>query len=179
MEKLSVIYASSLYDIALEHDAVDEFLEQAILVHDSLDGEECRRMLLHPQITAAEKHEFFRKVFAGKLHDDFLGFLYLITDKNRETHLFSTLEILINTIKRHNKIVKAKIISANPYDDKQAESLREMLSDKLGKQIELELSVNPSLIGGPYIFVDGYYMDWTVKKRLRDLTVNLKEGCSA
>ena len=179
MERLSVIYATALFDLALEQDSVDDFLKQAVFLRDSLSDEDCRRMLVHPQISAAEKHEFFRKTFEGKIHEDLLGFLYLVADKNRESHLISALDALIGIIERHNGIVTAKVLSAAGYDAEQAEELRTMLSKKLNKHVELELKVDPSLIGGPYIFVDGYYIDWTVKKRIRDLTIHMKEGCSA
>jgi len=179
MERLSVIYARALFDLALRQDAVDDFLSQAVFLRDSLSDEDCQRVLIHPQIAASEKQEFFRKTFSGKLHEDLLGLLYLVADKNREAYLISALEALIVVIERHKGIVMAKVLSAAPYDKKQAEELRVMLSKKLDKQVELDLEVDPSVIGGPYIFVDGYYIDWTVKKRLRDLTIHMKEGCSA
>jgi len=175
MERLSVIYASALYDLALQHDAVDEFLGQAIFLRDSLGDPDCQRMLVHPQITAAEKHDFFRRAFEGQIHEDLLGFLYLTADKNREAYLIAALELLIGMIERHNRIVTARVLSAAPYDDDQANSLKSMLSKKLNKHVELNMKVNPALIGGPYIFVDGYYIDWTLKKKMQDLTSGLKE----
>ena len=179
MERLSVIYATALFDLALQHDAVDVFLSQAIFLRDSLNDDECQRVLNHPQISAAEKHDIFEKTFAGQIHDDLLGFLYLVADKNREAQLIPALTALIGIIERHNRKVTARVLSAAPYDKNQAESLREILSKKLDKFVELDMKVDPSVIGGPYIFVDGYYIDWTVKKRLRDLTIHMKEGCSA
>ena len=175
MERLSVIYASALFDLALQQDSIDDFLKEAVFLRDSLSDEVCQSVLVHPQIPASEKHEFFRKAFEGKIHDDLLGFLYLVADKNRETLLVSALDALISTIERHNKIVTASVLSAAPYEEKQAEELREMLSHKLNKHVKLQLKVDPSVIGGPYIFVDGYYIDWTVKKRMQDLSISLKE----
>ena len=175
MERLSVIYASALFDLALQQDSIDDFLEQAVFLRDSLSDEDCQRVLVHPQIPASEKQEFFRNAFEGKIHEDLLGFLYLVADKNRETRLIPALDALIGNIERHNRIVTARVLSASPYNDKQAEALREMLSQKLNKQVKLQLKVDSSVIGGPFIFVDGYYIDWTVKKRMRDLTVSLKE----
>jgi len=175
MERLSVLYASALFDLAMEQNAVDDFLNQAILVRDSLQDEDCRRFLEHPHISAAEKHEFFRKGFAGQIHEDILGFLYLVADKSRIAYLLPALTTLIGVIERHKRKVTAKVLSAAPYDENQAEALRGMLSEKLDKHVELDLKVDPSVIGGPYIYVDGYYVDWTIKRRLRDLTFSMKE----
>ena len=179
MERLSILYASALFDLALKNDAVDEFYSQATFLRDSLNDPECLRILVHPHISASEKHELFKKAFAGRVHKDLLGFLFLAADKNREAFLLPALNELLDLIKKHKKIVTAKVLSAAPYDEGQAAALKDMLSVKLRKTVELQMKVDPSLIGGPYIFVDGYYIDWTVKKRLRDLTVHMKEGCSA
>ena len=179
MERLSVIYASALFDIALQKNAIDEFLGQTTFLLEHLCDEDFYQVLIHPQISAAEKQKIFRKAFAEQINEDLLGFLYLVVDKNRELYLIPALKALVELFKRHNKIVTAKVLSAAPYDDKQAESLREILSSKLDKHVELDLKVDPALIGGPYIYVDGYYIDWTVKRRLHDLTIHMKEGCSA
>jgi len=176
MDKLSTIYASALFDIALQKNVVDEFLDQANFLRDSLNDADFRHVLIHPQISAVEKQKIFRETFADKIHEDLLGFLFLVADKNREPYLMPALDTLIGLIERHNKIVTAKVLSASPYDDKQAESLRSILSEKLEKHVELDMKVDPSLIGGPFIFVDGYYIDWTVKKKLHDLKSSLKEN---
>jgi len=175
MDKLSTIYAQALYDIALQKDAVDEFLAQSNFLLDTLGDDDFHRVLVHPQIAASEKQAMFKEAFSGKINDDLFGFLNLVADKNREAYLITALKALVVLFERHNKIVTAKVLSAAPYDDKQAESLKKILSKKLDKQVKLDLKVDPSLIGGPFIFVDGYYIDWTVKKRLNELTASLKE----
>jgi len=179
MERLSILYASALFDLALEKGRVDDFLSQALLMSEALRDPQFQRILVHPHISAADKQELLSKAFAGQIHEDMLGFLFLVTEKNRESFLIPALTALIDMIERYNKIVTAKVLSAVEYDENQAAALRDMLSEKLGKKVKLSMKVDPSVIGGPYIFVDGYYIDWTVKKRLRDLTVHMKEGCSA
>jgi F-type H+-transporting ATPase subunit delta len=176
MERLSVLYASALYDLAVTKNAVDDFLSHAIMIRDALGEADCHRMLVHPQISAAEKHDLFQRAFAGKIHEDLLGFLYLTADKNREAYLLPALSILIEAIERHNNIVTAKVLSAAPYETNQAETLKGVLSERLNKDVRLSMKVDPSVIGGPYIYADGYYIDWTVKTRLRELTASLKES---
>jgi len=174
MGRLNVIYATALFNIALEHNVVDDFLSQSVFLCDSLNDKQFQRILVHPQIPAEEKRKIFDEAFSGKIHRDLLAFLYLVADKNREAFLLPTLKTLISFIKQHKRIVTAKVMSAVPYNEEQAASLRAILSAKLTKRVELDVKVDESLIGGPYIFVDGYYIDWTVKKRLQDLAVHMK-----
>jgi len=179
MERLSSLYASALFDLALEHDDVEGFLEQTVFIKDTLTDTTFKRVLVHPHITAPEKQELFRNVFAGSVNADLLGFLFLVTDKNREIFLIPALTALIELIERHLKRATAKVSFATELDEKQIVEIKRILSDKLGKTVELKLKVDPSIIGGPYIYVDGYYIDWTVKARLRHLTVHMKEGWGA
>ena len=179
MDKLSLLYASALYDLASSKDAVAGFLDQAVLMRDSLKDPDCQRILVHPHITTNEKREFFTKVFGSDIDKDLLAFLFLVVDKNRETFIMTALDALISMIERSMRKVTAEVYFAAAIDDKQLAAMKDLLSEKLDKQVEVSVNVDPSVIGGPYIFVDGYYLDWTVKKRLRDLTVQMKEGCSA
>ena len=179
MDKLSLLYASALYDLACEADAVGDFLDQAVMLRDTLQDPDCLRILVHPHITTTEKREFFTKAFGADIHKDFMAFLFLVVDKNRETFIMSALDALISMIERSMRKVTADVFFAAAIDDKQLAAMKDLLSEKLNKQVDVQLKVDPSVIGGPYIFVDGYYLDWTVKKRLRDLTVQMKEGCSA
>ena len=179
MERLSTLYASALFELALEKGLTDEFLAQATLIRDSLHDEQCVRILVHPHIPTAEKQGFFTKTFAGHIQADLLGFLFLVADKNREAYMLPALTSLIGMIERYKGKVAAKIYFAASLDNGKLEMMMKTLSRKLGKVVDVTLVVDPTVIGGPYIFVDGYYLDWTVKKRLRDLTVHMKEGCSA
>jgi len=179
MERLSILYAGAVFDLAKQHNLTDEFLSQATYLHGQLSNKDFRYILVHPHISAAEKKKIFSDAFSDKVHEDLLGLLYLSADKNREAYLLSALKELIELIKQYKQIVTAEVSSAVALDAKQTENLKRVLADKLNKTVELKLKVDPTLIGGPYIFVDGYYIDWTVKNRLRDLTVHMKEGCSA
>jgi len=179
MERLSYLYASALFDLALESGDVGVFLEQTILVRDTLMETTNRRVLVHPHISAAEKQALFCGALNGLIDPNLLGLLFLVTDKNREVFLIPALTALIDLIESYMKKATAKVSFATALDENQIAEMQEILSGKLGKTVEIALKVDPSIIGGPYIYVDGYYIDWTVKARLRDLTVHMKEGWGA
>jgi F-type H+-transporting ATPase subunit delta len=178
MEKLTALYASALFDLAIERGDIDESLDQSTFLLDTLSDSEIKHMLLHPHISKADKQKLLTGVLTGHIHDDLLGFLNLAIEKNRQSYIFSALKAYIGLIKKHKNIVLAKVISATELDPDQATELRDSLSEKLGKTVTLEVKVDPSVVAGPYIYVDGYYLDWTFKTRLRDLVVQMKEGCN-
>ena len=176
MERLSALYASALFELAIERDNLDESLSEAIFLRDVLQDTDVMRILLHPQIPRNDKHKLLTDIFTGNIQEDLLGFLNLAIEKNRQAFIVSILDVYIKMIEKHKSIITAKVISATELDDKQATEIRGILSGKLGKEVRLSMNVDPSVVAGPYIYVDGYYLDWTFKTRLHELAVYLKEG---
>ena len=176
MEKLSMLYASALFDLALERGNLDKDLAEASFLRETLQDPEIMRVLLHPHISRNDKQKLLTEAFNSSINDDLLGFLNLAIEKNRQNFIISAVEAFIDLIEKHNNIVTAKVITATQLDEKQSTELRELLTEQLKKEIRLSVSVDPSVVAGPYIYVDGYYLDWTFKTRLRELTAYMKEG---
>jgi len=70
--------------------------------------------------------------------------------------------------------ITAHVVSAAALNENQLFTLKNILSKKTGKQVELSVNTESSLIGGLHISVDGYVIDSTVKKQLRDMKMHLK-----
>ena len=179
MAELKALYASAVYKLALDGGMVDKTYEQALYVRDLMKDTDVRRVLIHPHITDAEKREFFGQAFGAYRDSDVFSLLLLVIDKNRESFFMPAIKSLIELIERHQKKATAGVISAVEFTAGQAEALREILSKKLDKHVEINVKVDPSIIGGPYINVDGYFIDQTIKRRLRDLAAEMKVGCGA
>ena len=173
MADLSYRYATALMDLAVESGKLDEYYAQAVFLYDTFIDSECQRIITHPHISSRDKQNFFDSALKGNINEDFLGFLYLITDKNREDYLMGTLALFIDMIKRYKNQTTAYITSAVPLDDNQKKALTAMLSKKTKKQVEIVTKVDPGLIGGLYIYVDGYLIDQTIKRQLREMKINI------
>ena len=65
--------------------------------------------------------------------------------------------------------VVAHVVSAVVLKENQIVALRDVLSRKLGKQVEISPGVASSLIGGLLIYVDGRMIDRSVKKQISEL----------
>ena len=173
MADLNYRYATALFDLALKNGKLDEFYDQAVFLRNALGDAECQQIITHPHISSKEKHDFFGSIFKDNIHDDLLGFLYLVVDKNRENYLLSSLTSFVNMTKSYKNQATAYVTSAVLLNEKQLASLTSMLSKKTGKQVEVITRVDPSLIGGLYIYVDGYLIDQTIKKQLKEMKNNL------
>jgi len=68
----------------------------------------------------------------------------------------------------------AQVVSAAELAKSQITALETALSKMLGKAVTVSARVDPSLIGGLSIQVDGFFIDRTVKRQLKDLRENIK-----
>jgi F-type H+-transporting ATPase subunit delta len=179
MAKLSNNYAAALFALIMEMGNPEEVLPQAVVLRDTLSDADCRRVLVHPHIPAEEKRGFFLGAFSGKLDDYLLAFISLVIDKNRETFAVPTLNTLIGLIKDNLRITTAKVAAASGLSAKQVGELKKLLEKKLDKKVEFDLKIEPAVIGGAHIQADGFFIDRTVKRRLFELTNEMKERCGA
>jgi len=169
MADLSARYAHALFQLAKEKNLFDEFLQQAIFLRTHLKQDGAIDILTHPLITSAEKTAFVHKVFGTVVHQDFLGFLQLAITKNRENFILPALKKLIYRIKKARGLITARVISATVLTDQHKLQLSQKLSAKLGKQVEVNVIVDPSQIAGISVQVDGYFLDRTAKTMLRGM----------
>jgi len=176
MAQLSNRYATALFELSLEHGTLNDDIDQAILLRDTLREEDCHKVITHPRISMEEKRTFFEGAFSGQISQDLMGFLHLAVAKNREDQIVSVLSQFIDMGYNHIRRTTALVISAVPLKEKQIADLTALLARKLNKQVELKLKVDPSVIGGLYIQVDGYFVDRTVKTRLNEMKLSMAEG---
>jgi len=173
--QLSTRYATALYNLSNERGMLSEYLNQAVFLRDTLREPDCLKVITHPRITAKEKRAFFENAFSEHVSKDMLGFLCLAVNKNREKFIIPALNFFIDMANRQFRRSTALVISAVSLSDEQTGALSEMLSKKLDKQVDISVKVDPSIIGGLYIQVDGYFIDRTIKNRLRDINSSLHQ----
>jgi len=175
MAELTASYASALFDLAVEKGKAQEYSDQAGYLMGALADEDCVRLLEHPNIP--DKGGVFLGAFKEHISEDMYAFLSLIFDKKRETSLVAILREFVAMVKAGQKKAVARVISAAPLSIEETEELREMLSEKLQKTVEISAEVDPSALGSVYIYADGYFIDYTVKKRLHQMAADIKRGC--
>ena len=72
--------------------------------------------------------------------------------------------------------VIAEVTSAETLRQVQITSLQQLIESKLEKPVELVLNVDESVLGGLRIYVDGYLIDYTIKRQLREMQADIVRG---
>ncbi len=176
MAKLKDRYANALLELSEENGTLEKDIEYAVLIRDTLNKSDVLNFLKHPHVPDSAKLELFHTAFSVKLPKHMMGFLYLMVRKNRESLIVPVLTEYIDRTNKRLGRIEAKVVSAKALTEKQIESIRKILVEKTNMQVEVKTKVDPSVIGGFYILIDGRIFDRTLRSELINLRERLKRG---
>jgi F-type H+-transporting ATPase subunit delta len=100
-------------------------------------------------------------------------FLTALLTRHRLGHLDEILIGIRDLLNRERGVVIAEVKSAQPLSSAESEHLTEVLAARLGKDVELDLDVDPSLLAGFVVRIGSNYYDASVKGQLDRLTADL------
>ena len=69
----------------------------------------------------------------------------------------------------HRGETTAEVTSARPLDDGQVEALRANLKSRLGRDVAVDLSVDPTILGGLVVKIGSQMIDGSIRTKLNNL----------
>ncbi|MBQ2110599.1 MAG: ATP synthase F1 subunit delta, partial [Clostridia bacterium] len=70
---------------------------------------------------------------------------------------------------REFDITVAEVVSAKELSVSERQALRDRLQEKTGKRIKLRASVDPSLVGGMIVRIEGRLYDGSIRTRINEI----------
>ncbi len=166
-------YASALFDLACEEGVVDIVLADVSCVENALaESPAYLDILVMPHIDIADKKKTLTRTF-GDAHPYFLNFLCLLTERGYARHIPACLSAYKDLYRAANSIKCAVAESAVPLTEEEKGSLVDTLSRRYACSIELIVKINPALLGGVRVSIDGQLLDGTVRHRLDGIAARL------
>ena len=170
-------YGKALYDAAKEGGMEERIGEELKVVTGIIRSEDgLRRLLGNPTVTAEEKKELVRQIFAGHVYRELVNFLYVLIDKGRTGCLAGAAKQYRLLYEQDRGLAHGKVISAVPLSEAQVSEAGRQISGLLQKEITLENSVDPSVIGGIKIQVEGKMIDLTLRHELEQMRLLLQNS---
>ncbi len=166
-------YARALIDVAGPAGASDvkTALGQAAAV--VAQNAALREALSHPALAAERKKGLLKAVFKDT-PDVFVRLLELLVDRGRLGLLELIHQEFVALYNASHGIVVARAVSAQPLDAGQKDALGAALRAVTGKQVEIEASLEPAVLGGLRIEMEGRVYDGSVRARLAALKERLR-----
>ena len=169
-------YAEALFGAAREREEIEKTLEDLKDFDNAVtENEELRLFFYGAQITESQK----RGVIDSLTEDmtaSTTNFLKVLSDNDREESLHEVTLRYEKLVKEHLGRVEVSVTTAVELSDEENDKLKERLGGMLeGKEVILQTSVNPDLIGGAVFRFGGTMFDGSVRGRLASLREEMLE----
>jgi F-type H+-transporting ATPase subunit delta len=167
-------YAGVLLDIGRAKNTLDLISEELAAFSSVVKSEDLFRLFLGvPGIGPEEKKAFLQKTLSGKFSSDFVNFLCVLIDNDRQGEIGEIEDAYRSLLDEEKRSARVTVVTSVPCDD----ALRAKISAALGKHydrtIVLEEEVDPSILGGVILKAGDTVIDGSVLTRIRAMKEKL------
>lgn len=125
-------------------------------------------------VSMQEKKKLVDDIFVPVFHPLTISFLHLLLDKGRESGLLQIVATLKQVVLESQGILSVKVKSAMPMELEQQGKLKEKLNALTGKQVELDIQIDSSLIGGLTVSIGDIVYDGSLANQLQKLAKDMQ-----
>ncbi len=177
MEELTIdlTYGTALFEAAGETGKTDLINEEAGQLLELFRQEpDLHKFVNSPGIAAEEKKSVLENIFRGRICDELLNFLFILTDKGRMVHFEKIIKFYRKLLDKQEGVSYGTVFSAAPLTDEHISKLEEDASKFFRVNVKLANEIDPKLIGGVKLLVEGKLIDASVRKRFDDLSSQIR-----
>jgi F-type H+-transporting ATPase subunit delta len=171
-------YATALFELALEGKAVDP-VKSDLAAFDALvaSSPDLTRLVRSPVFSADEQAKALSAVLdkAG-IKGVAANFLRVVASNRR---LFAAREMIRGfnaLVARHKGEVTAQVTVAEKLNDARMNEIRDALKAVTGKDVQIDVDVDPSIIGGLKVKVGSRMVDASLRTKLNSIKFAMKEA---
>lgn len=169
-------YATALFELAKDEGQLDEVARDL----DTLDAllaesPELRRLIVSPVISRDDQGQAIRaiaeKIELNSITTKFLG---VLARGRRLFTLPGVVRAYRDALAEERGEIKAEVVSATPLDDEQLTTVKAAVARFAGRPVNVDASVDASLLGGLVVTVGSRMLDASLKTKLQQLEQSMR-----
>jgi F-type H+-transporting ATPase subunit delta len=163
-------YTNALFDVARAEGSLDEVEDELFRFGRTFEGsDELRSALTDQHLPASRRQSIVEDLLGGRASSTTVALLSFVVASGRARDLPAIIDRLVTRAAAERNKVVAEVRSAIPLDDAQRERLAVALGNATGKQVQVKVVVDPTVLGGILAQVGDTVIDGTVRHRLDQL----------
>ena len=169
-------YAVALFELAREAKSIDTAEQSLIRVRDALTGSpDFQRLVANPRISRDEAKRAVLALAPSMGVDKTTGnFLGVLAENRRLGQLPAIVRAFRLLASRHRGEMTAEVASAHPLTEDQVHELKHQLRLRVGREVNMDFSVDPELLGGLVVRIGSTMIDSSIRTRLNTLANQMK-----
>ncbi|MCD8106078.1 MAG: ATP synthase F1 subunit delta [Lachnospiraceae bacterium] len=176
MTQTARVYGGSLYELAAEETLTDTIREQMLAVRDLFsENPDYLALLCEPSIAKDERAGLIETAFGERAERYLVSFLKLLCEKGILREYEGCCEEFTRRYNVDHNIAEAVVTSAVALTDAQVSALKDKLEKQSGKTVVLTQRVDPSVMAGLRVELEGRQLDGTVQGRISGISRKLAD----
>ena len=160
-------YASSIFELAKEENALCEVFEQLKLVEEVFEANrEIKLFFANFGVAKEIKLKIIDEIMTPKFNKNVINLMKLLVEKGRIQNLGEICKEFKKIYYEHEKIQEVTAISAVELSQEQRQGLVVALQKRLEKSIELSELIDSSIVGGLLIKYGDKMLDASIRGRM-------------
>ena len=171
-------YAKALVSLGSEQKKVDVFGEELAQVSSIVASHDLLRLLMEsPTLAVEKKSAIFSEIMEKiELSASMRNFFGLLVEKDRMKYLSQIDQNYRQLADELSGTLRAKVTAAAKLTAAQQQAISAELEKQTGKNVELTIDIDASLIGGLRTEIGGRLFDGSVKTQLKRIEDTLTKG---
>ena len=167
-------YARALFEIARAEGTLDEVEDELFRFARSFEAsDELRSALTDDSVPAAKRQAIVEDLLGGKATGTTTQLVSMVVGSGRGRDLPAIIDKLVARASSSKNLAVAEVRTAVELTDDQQARLKAALANATGKQVNLKVVVDPSVLGGVVATVGDTVIDGTVRTRVEQLKSRL------
>jgi F-type H+-transporting ATPase subunit delta len=167
-------YAAAILEVAKAEDSLDRVQDELFRVAQTFESSaELRDTLSDPRLPNERKQSIIDDLLGGRANPLTVGFVNFVVALGRARDFPAIARELVARAAGEGDRVVGDVRSAIPLDDATVSRLAQALSKRTGKNVEVKVTVDESIVGGIVAQVGDVVIDGSVRGRLANLRETL------
>lgn len=169
-------YAKALFELARDEKKLDAVSASLATLRQAIaESADFRRLTSSPLVS---RDEAVKAVAATadvlKLDPTAANFLGVLATNRRLGELGAIIRAFGQLVAAHRGETTAEVTSAHPLTDAQVDDLKVKLKSQLGRDVSVDLTVDPAILGGLIVKVGSRQIDGSIRTKLNTLATAMK-----
>jgi F-type H+-transporting ATPase subunit delta len=173
---LSGRYALALFELANEQKKLEAVGRDLAAVAQALaESDDFKALTTSPLVGRDEAVKAVAAAASTMQLDTITANFLGVLAKNRRLGQLPGVIRAFNTLSaRHRGELTAEIVSAHALDDDQVDALKQKLRTRMGRDIAVDLRVDPAILGGLVVKIESQMIDGSIRTKLNNLAQAMK-----
>ncbi len=175
--RISVRYARALFQTAQQqgcedavYDGLTRFAHNYLLAISQFN-----EVLSDPIVASEEKVKLVEMAVGEPLDDTLKRFITFVAEQKREDKMFFIAMKYMEMYREKHNILNTQVTTASELSEETYDHIKAFIKQTFGADAELEVKIDPSLIGGFILDIEHTRMDASVAGQLNALKNKLKQ----